>query len=187
MRAFPWNAVRLLAQALFNSSGAMSGASKARGASRRIKSTSEHSKAVMRNLVSSLFEHQRIETTVGRAKEAQVMAEKMITLGKKGALQHRRKALAYIRTESLVHRVFNEYAERYASRPGGYTRVIRTRNRYGDNAPMAMLELVDRPGEYQPHRCARHRTPFLPKRRNIPGRRSVLAALPSRKKRDDIQ
>ena len=129
------------------------GARKATKGWRRIKGDSSHSKAVLRNLVSSLFEHQRIETTVVRAKEAQVMAEKMITLGKKGTLNHRRKALAFVRTETLVNRVFTEYAERYASRPGGYTRVVRTRNRYGDNAPMAMLELVDRPGEYQPYRC----------------------------------
>ena len=120
---------------------------------RKLKSTPAHTKAVLRNLVSSLFEHERIETTLPRAKEAQVMAEKMITLGKKGTLTHRRKALSYIRTETLVHKVFNDLATRYATRPGGYTRVVRTRRRYGDNAPMAYLELVDRPGELSENRC----------------------------------
>jgi large subunit ribosomal protein L17 len=116
---------------------------------RRLKSTPAHTEAMLRNMVTSLFEHQRIETTVPKAKEAQRMAERMITLAKKGTLVHRRKALAYIRTEAVVNTLFSEYAARYATRPGGYTRVVRTRMRYGDNAPMAYLELVDRPGELQ--------------------------------------
>ena len=111
-------------------------------------------KAMLRNMVSSLFEHERIETTLPKAKAAQVYAERMITLGKKGSLDNRRKAAAFVRTETLVHKIFHELAARYATRPGGCTRVVRTRRRYGDNAQMAFLELVDRPGaELPPPRC----------------------------------
>jgi|EP01047_Picozoa_sp_COSAG01_P038511 large subunit ribosomal protein L17 len=77
---------------------------------KKLKGTPAHSKAMLRNLVSSLLEHERVETTLPRAREAQRMAERMITLGKKGTLLHRRKALAFVRTETLVHKVFNDLA-----------------------------------------------------------------------------
>ena len=109
---------------------------------RQLKGSAAHTKSMLRNLVSSLFEHERIETTLPKAHETQVFAERMLTLGKRGGLHHRRKALGFIRTEELVHKVFNEYAQRYATRNGGYTRVIKTRRRYGDNAQMAFIELV---------------------------------------------
>ena len=105
-------------------------------------------RAMLRNMVSSLLEHERIETTLTKAKMAQPFAERMITLAKKGELLHKRKALAFVRGETLVHKLFHELAPRYAARPGGYTRVVRTRRRYGDNAQMAYLELVD--GPHQP-------------------------------------
>ena len=115
-----------------------------RGLSRQVPSAR---KAMLRNMVSSLLEHERIETTLPKAKMAQVHADRMITLAKKGDLLHKRKALAFVRGETLVHKLFHELAARYAARPGGYTRVIRTRRRYGDNAQMAFLELVDGPHE----------------------------------------
>lgn len=105
--------------------------------------------AMLRNLVTSLLENGKIETTVTRAKETRCMAEKMITLGKKAAansevsLHCRRQALAYITKEDVVTKVFTEYAEKYADRNGGYTRIIKLDPRRGDNAPMAILQLVD--------------------------------------------
>lgn len=105
--------------------------------------------AMLRNLVTSLLETGKIETTVTRAKETKAMAEKMITLGKKAAadekvsLHCRRQALAFITKEDVVTKVFSEYATKYADRKGGYTRIIPTGPRRGDAAPMAILELVD--------------------------------------------
>ena len=116
-----------------------------RGRSTRVPSKR---RAMLRNMVSSLVEHERIETTLPKAKMAQPYAERMITLAKKGELLHKRKALKFVRGETLVHKLFHELAPRYATRPGGYTRVVRTRRRYGDNAQMAFLELVD--GPHQP-------------------------------------
>ncbi len=105
--------------------------------------------AMLRNLVTSLLENGKIVTTVTRAKETKAMAEKMITLGKRAAansevsLHCRRQALAYITKEDVVTKVFSEYAEKYADRNGGYTRIIQMGPRRGDSAPMAILELVD--------------------------------------------
>jgi large subunit ribosomal protein L17 len=97
---------------------------------------------MLRNIVTSLLEHERIVTTLPKAKEARRVAEKMITLGKTGNLHARRQALAYIRSRDVVAKLFEKLSVQYAERPGGYTRIIRTGNRYGDAAPMAVLELV---------------------------------------------
>ena len=100
-------------------------------------------KAVMRNLVSSLFEHQTIETTVGRAKEAQVMAEKMITLAKTKNVHNVRRAMAVLQDKELVQKLFDEIGPYYADRPGGYTRVVKlSKPRLGDNATRAYLGFV---------------------------------------------
>ncbi|MBP2016943.1 large subunit ribosomal protein L17 [Symbiobacterium terraclitae] len=99
-------------------------------------------KALFRALVTALFDKERIETTEGKAKEVQSIAEEMITLAKRGDLHARRQALAYIYDESVVTKLFQNIAARYADRNGGYTRVIRTGVRKGDAAPMAILELV---------------------------------------------
>jgi len=111
-------------------------------AGRKLGRNPAHRKAMLRNLVTSLLEHERIVTTVPKAKEARKIAEKMITLGKRGDLHARRQAMAYIRTKSIVAKLFDELSEQYADRQGGYTRIIRTGTRYGDAAPMAILELV---------------------------------------------
>ncbi|BCO09944.1 50S ribosomal protein L17 [Desulfolithobacter dissulfuricans] len=104
---------------------------------------------MLRNMVTSLLEHERIVTTVPKAKEARRMAEKMITLGKRGDLHARRQALAYIRSKDIVAKLFEEISVQYQDRKGGYTRIIRTGTRNGDAAPMAILELVDFEESYE--------------------------------------
>jgi len=113
-----------------------------RKAGRKLNRTPAHRKAMLRNIVTSLLEHERIVTTVPKAKEARRVTEKMITLGKRGDLHARRQAMAYIRSKGIVAKLFDEISSQYADRQGGYTRIIRTGNRYGDAAPMAIVELV---------------------------------------------
>lgn len=113
-----------------------------RKAGRKLGRTTAHRKAMLRNMVTSLLEHERIVTTVPKAKETRRVAEKMITLGKRGDLHARRQALAYIRSKDIVTKLFDELSGQYADRQGGYTRIIRTGNRIGDAAPMAIVELV---------------------------------------------
>lgn len=110
---------------------------------RKLGRTSSHREAMFRNMVTSLFEHERIVTTEHKAKELRPIAEKMITLAKRGDLHARRQALSYIRSKSVVAKLFEQIKEQYAERNGGYTRIIRTGNRLGDAAPMAIIELVD--------------------------------------------
>lgn len=104
---------------------------------------SSHRKALYANLTASLIEHGRIRTTETKAKAVRPVAEKMITLGRDGSIHARRQALAYLRTQEVVHKLFSEVAPRFADRPGGYTRVVKLGPRQGDAAPMAYLELVD--------------------------------------------
>ncbi|MBW2427300.1 MAG: 50S ribosomal protein L17 [Deltaproteobacteria bacterium] len=111
---------------------------------RKLGRTSAHRKALFRNMVTSLFEHEQIRTTDAKAKELRGVAERMITLGKRGTLHARRQALRTIRSKEVTSKVFGELAERYRDRPGGYTRVIKLGQRAGDAAPMAIIELVDR-------------------------------------------
>jgi len=98
---------------------------------------------MFRNLVTSLILHDKIETTETRAKEISKMADKMITLGKRGDLHAKRQADSYLMNEDAVFKLFGDIAKKYETRPGGYTRVIKTGFRKGDGAPMAILELVD--------------------------------------------
>jgi large subunit ribosomal protein L17 len=102
----------------------------------------EHRRALLRNLATSLILEERIETTVAKAKAARGIAEEMITLGKRGDLHARRLAAAYCLTAAAVKKLFEDVAKRYASRPGGYTRIVRTGWRKGDGADTAVLELV---------------------------------------------
>lgn len=104
---------------------------------------SAHRKALYSNLTGSLIEHGRIKTTVAKAKAVKPVAEKMITLGRRGDLAARRQALAYLRSNEVVHILFAEVAPRFADRPGGYTRIVRLGPRPGDAAEMVYLELVD--------------------------------------------
>jgi len=109
---------------------------------RKLGRNASHRKAMLRNLVTSLLEHERIVTTVPKAKEARRIADKMITLGKRGDLHARRQAMSYIRSKGVVAKLFDELGEQYADRQGGYTRIIRTGVRNGDAASMAIIELV---------------------------------------------
>ncbi|MFY9483529.1 MAG: 50S ribosomal protein L17 [Tissierellaceae bacterium] len=109
---------------------------------RKLGRSSAHRQAMLRNQVTSLLREGRIETTLEKAKETQRMAEKMITLGKKGDLHARRQALAYIYDEEVVRKLFDEIAPGYSERNGGYTRVLKTGPRRGDGAETAILELV---------------------------------------------
>ncbi len=101
---------------------------------------SQHRRATLANLVCSLIKHNRIRTTVARAKEARRCADNMITLAKKGTLHHRRQALAFLGQQAVVKKLFDELKTRHATRNGGYTRIIRIGNRRGDAAEMAILE-----------------------------------------------
>lgn len=109
---------------------------------RKLGRTTDHRKAMLRNQVTSLLRDGRIETTLAKAKETKRMADKMITLGKRGDLHARRQALAYIYDEDVVKKLFDEIAPKYADRNGGYTRVLRVGPRRGDGAEMAIVELV---------------------------------------------
>jgi large subunit ribosomal protein L17 len=101
---------------------------------------SQHRRATLANLVCSLIKHNRIRTTVPKAKEARRLADQMVTLAKKGTLHHRRQALAFLGQPAVVSKLFADLAGRHASRQGGYTRIIRVGNRLGDAAEMAILE-----------------------------------------------
>ena len=105
--------------------------------------TSAHRKAMLRNLVTSLLDRERIETTDAKAKELRRVADRMITLGKRGSLHARRRALSVIRSKEVTAKVFDELADRFRERPGGYTRVLKARWRTGDAAPMSIIELVE--------------------------------------------
>ena len=119
---------------------------------RKLNRTSAHRKATLMNLVSNLFEHEKIETTMPKAKEARCLAEKIITLGRDGSLAKRRLALSLLNNnKEIVHKVFSEFATRYKARNGGYTRILRTnRVRLGDASKLVIFELVDRPVEVEP-------------------------------------
>ena len=110
---------------------------------RRLGRKPDHRQHMMRNMVTSFLEHEKITTTDTRAKELRKVVDKMITLGKRGDLHARRQALQVIRDRKVVGKLFEMIAPRYTDRPGGYTRIIRLANRQGDNAPMAIIELVE--------------------------------------------
>ena len=116
-----------------------------RKSGRQLSRNTHHRRALFRSLVTSLLEHERIETTEAKAKELRILAERMISLGKEGSLHARRRAAAYIRAKRIVSKLFQDLAGRFAERHGGYTRIIKTRRRVGDAAPMAVIELVTRP------------------------------------------
>ncbi len=111
---------------------------------RLLNRTSSHRKAMFSNMVNSLLEHEQIKTTLPKAKDLKTFADKMITLGKKGTLASRRKAFAFLRNEDVVKKLFDVLGKRYEKRAGGYTRILKAGFRYGDMAPIAIIELVDR-------------------------------------------
>jgi len=115
-----------------------------RNSGRKLSRTSSHRKALLRNMVTSLLDHERIETTDAKAKELRGLADKMITLGKRGDLHARRQALSVIRSKDVTAKVFGELADRFRDRPGGYTRVVKVGTRVGDAAPVSIIELVEK-------------------------------------------
>ncbi|MGB0508271.1 MAG: 50S ribosomal protein L17 [Pikeienuella sp.] len=111
---------------------------------RKLNRTHEHRKAMFANMAGSLIEHEQIKTTLPKAKELRRVIDKLITLGKRGDLHARRQAAAQLKTDAPVAKLFEVLGERYKDRNGGYCRVLRAGFRYGDMAPMAVIELVDR-------------------------------------------
>ena len=116
-----------------------------RKSGRKLNRNSSHRKAMFRNMSASLFEHEMIQTTLAKAKELRRVTDRMITLGKKGDLAARRRALRTIRSNDVVKKLFSDIALRYENRAGGYTRIYQIGPRPGDCASMALIELVDRP------------------------------------------
>jgi large subunit ribosomal protein L17 len=114
-----------------------------RKSGRKLGRDAAHRKALYANLTSALIEHGRIRTTVAKAKEVRPIAEQMITLGRKGDLASRRRAIGYLRSHEIVHKLFSEVAPRFTDRPGGYSRIVKLGPRQGDGAEMVYLELVD--------------------------------------------
>ena len=117
---------------------------------RKLGRPTSHRLAMLRNMVTSLLEHEQIETTDAKAKEVRRVAERMITLGKRGDLHARRLAMRVVRTREVAAKLFDELAPRYQARAGGYTRVLKVRRRVGDAAPISLVELVDRAGAAAP-------------------------------------
>ena len=111
---------------------------------RKLNRTSSHRKALFANMAAALLKHEQITTTLPKAKELRPVVEKLITLGKKGDLSARRRAMAVLRDETITGKLFSTIAPRYSDRAGGYTRVLRAGFRHGDMAPLAVIELVDR-------------------------------------------
>ena len=111
---------------------------------RKLNRTSSHRKALLMNLSNALIKHEQITTTLPKAKELRPFVEKIITLGKNGDLESRRKAIAILQDQNNIKKIFDTFADRYKERSGSYTRIIKLGNRFGDNAPTAVIELIDR-------------------------------------------
>ncbi len=116
-------------------------------AGRKLNRTSAHRKAMFANMAAAVIKHEQIKTTLPKAKELKPVIDRLITLGKRGNLHARRQAISVLRDAALADKLFTTLAQRYAVRPGGYTRVLKGGFRYGDAAPMAVIELVDRDPE----------------------------------------
>jgi len=128
---------------------------------RQLGRDTDHRRALFRNLVTSLLEHEKIETTEAKAKELRGIADRMISLGKRGDLHARRLALAYVQSRSVVEKLFSDIAPRFTDRNGGYTRLIKTRVRPGDGARMSLVELVEL--REKPKKIAKTPTPSAEK------------------------
>ncbi|CAN6445923.1 unnamed protein product [Victoria cruziana] len=128
---------------------------------RKLGRHAAHRMSMLRTMVSQLVKHERIETTVAKAKEVRRLADNMVQLGKEGTLSAARRAAAFVRGDDVIHKLFTELAYRYRDRAGGYTRVLRTRIRVGDAAPMAYIEFIDRENELRQSKPA---TPQIPQR-----------------------
>ena len=114
---------------------------------RKLNRTTSHRKALLMNLSNALIKHEQITTTLPKAKALRPFVEKIITLGKNGDLTSRRKAISILQDDKIIKKIFDIIADRYKERTGGYTRIVKIGNRFGDNAPTAIIELVDRDEE----------------------------------------
>jgi large subunit ribosomal protein L17 len=117
-----------------------------RKAGRNLSRDTSHRKAMLRNMMTSLFKHEQLETTDAKAKELRPLAEKMITLAKRGDLHARRQALAAFQDKAVAHRLFDELKERFLNRQGGYVRIVKKENRKGDGAPISIIQLLPEEG-----------------------------------------
>ncbi len=115
-----------------------------RNSGRKLNRTSSHRKAMFANMAAALIKHEQITTTLPKAKDLRRIVDRLVTLGKRGDLHARRQALSVLKDTALAEKLFSTLATRYADRPGGYTRVLKAGYRYGDSAPMAVIELVER-------------------------------------------
>jgi len=111
---------------------------------RKLNRTSSHRKALLMNLSNALIKHEQITTTLAKAKELRPFVEKIVTLGKRGDLESRRKTISILKDKKMTIKIFDTFADRYKDRKGGYTRIVKIGNRYGDNDPTAVIEFVDR-------------------------------------------
>jgi large subunit ribosomal protein L17 len=145
-------------------------------AGRKLGRDASHRKALYANLAGALIEHGRIKTTVTKAKAVRPVAEQMITLGRRGDLHARRQAMAFLRSQEVVHKLFAEVAPRFKERPGGYSRIVRLGPRPGDAAEMAYLELVDFSAEEQAEEKAARRRLRLRRRQEAEERAEAEAA-----------
>ncbi len=149
-----------------------------RKAGKQLGRNSSHRKALLRNMVTSLFKYERIETTDVKAKAVRPVAEKLITLAKRGDLHARRQALAYIREKEITHKLFGELKDRYLDRQGGYLRLVKKGNRKGDGAPVSIVQLLPADEGKKPSK----------KKRKRPKAAKVAGAKPEKEataKRDD--
>lgn len=152
-----------------------------RARTHKLSRTSAHRIAMYRNLVTSLLDHERVETTDAKAKELRRIADRMITLGKRGDLHARRRAMRVIRVRDVAAKVFGELAERYRTRPGGYTRVLKTRRRMGDAAGMSIVELVEPLEVVKPEKKAKKTAPGKKEAAKTPAKKKVTAKAASKK------
>ena len=151
----------------------------------RLSRGSAHRSALLRNLVTSLLDHELVETTDPRAKELKRIADRMITLGKRGDLHARRQAASVIRSGEVLSKLFGGLADRYKARPGGYTRVLKSRIRVGDAAPLSIVEMVDRaePGKTPEPTLEKKKAPEKKARaKNTPEKASAAPKSPRKKK-----
>jgi large subunit ribosomal protein L17 len=152
-----------------------------RARAHKLSRTSAHRIAMYRNLVTSLLDHERVETTDAKAKELRRIADRMITLGKRGDLHARRRAMRVIRVRNVAAKVFGELAERYRTRPGGYTRVLKTRRRTGDAAGMSIVELVEPLEVVKPETKAKKTASRKKEAAKAPAKKKVTAKAASKK------
>jgi large subunit ribosomal protein L17 len=148
-----------------------------RKAGRNLSRETSHRQAMLRNMVTSLFRHEQLETTDAKAKELRPIAEKMITLAKRGDLHARRQALATLRDKAVTHRLFEEVKDRYLDRQGGYVRIVKKEYRKGDGAPVSIVQLIaeEGAGKKTQKKLRKEASPGTQKKERKPGKEAKVA------------